>query len=56
MLSKHAKLECITIAAVGFMLSVAVVLMGLWWLVFLTVPAAIALLLFFRDPERRTPT
>ncbi|MFK7789019.1 MAG: phosphatidylserine decarboxylase [Phycisphaeraceae bacterium] len=56
MLSKHAKLECITIAAVGFMLSVAVVLIGLWWLLFLIIPAAFALLLFFRDPERRTPT
>lgn len=56
MLSKHAKLECVTIAAVGFMLSVAVVLIGLWWLLFLTVPATIALLAFFRDPERRTPS
>lgn len=56
MLSKYAKQECVTIAAVGFMLSVAVVLIGLWWLVLLIVPAAIALLLFFRDPERRTPT
>jgi len=56
MLSKHAKLECITIAVVGFMLSVAVVLIGLWWLVILTVPATLCLLAFFRDPERRTPT
>ena len=56
MLSKHAKLECITIAAVGFMLSVAVVLIHLWWLLFLTVPTTLALLAFFRDPERRTPT
>lgn len=56
MLSKHAKLECTTIAAVGFMLSVAVVLIGLWWLTLLTVPATLALLAFFRDPERRTPT
>ena len=56
MLSKHAKLECITITAIGFMLSVAVVLIGLWWLLILTIPATIALLAFFRDPERRTPT
>lgn len=56
MLSKHAKPECITIAAVGFMLTVAVVLIHLWWLVILTIPATIALLAFFRDPERRTPT
>lgn len=56
MLSKHAKPECITIAAVGFMLSVAVVMIGLWWLLILTLPATLALLLFFRDPERRTPT
>jgi len=56
MLSKHAKPECITIAAVGFMLTVAVVLIGLWWLLLLTLPATIGLLAFFRDPERRTPT
>jgi phosphatidylserine decarboxylase len=56
MLSKHAKQECVTIAAVGFMLSVAVVIIHLWWLLFLTVPATIALLAFFRDPERRTPS
>ncbi len=56
MISKHAKLECITIAAVGFMLRVVVVLMGLWWLLILTLPATFALLAFFRDPERRTPT
>ena len=56
MLSKHAKPECITIAAVGFMLSVAVVLMGLWLLLILTVPATLCLLAFFRDPERRTPS
>eukprot|EP00752_Nemacystus_decipiens_P015987 g14292.t1 len=56
MLSKHAKQECITIAAVGFMLGVAVVLIGLWWLLVLILPATFALLAFFRDPERRTPT
>ena len=56
MLSKHAKLECITITAVGVMLSVAVVLIHLWWLMILILPATIALLLFFRDPDRRTPT
>lgn len=56
MLSKHAKLECVTIAAVGFMLSVVVVLVHLWWLLILTLPATFALLAFFRDPERRTPT
>jgi len=56
MLSKHAKPECVTIAAVGFMLSATVFAIGLWWLVLLTVPLTFALLLFFRDPERRTPT
>lgn len=56
MLSKHAKQECITIAAVGFMLSVAVVIIGLWWLLIPIVPATVGLLAFFRDPERRTPT
>ena len=56
MLSKHAKQECITIAAVGLMLSIAVVLLGMWYLLIVMVPATLALLLFFRDPERRTPT
>lgn len=56
MLSKHAKPECITIAAVGFMLGVAAVLVGMTWLLVLIVPGVLGLLLFFRDPERRTPT
>ncbi len=56
MLSKHAKPECITIAAVGLMVTVAVVLVGAWWLAILTVPLSLGLLLFFRDPERRTPS
>ena len=56
MLSKHTKPECITIAAVGCMLGVAVVLIGFWWLNILILPGALGLLLFFRDPERRTPT
>lgn len=56
MLSKHAKLECVTIAMVGFMLSVTVFMIGLWWLMILIVPLALCLLLFFRDPERRTPS
>ncbi len=55
MLSKHAKLECLTIAAVGTMLSVAVIVLKLWWLLLLIVPLTLSLLLFFRDPERRTP-
>ena len=56
MLSKHAKPECVTIAAVGLMLSVCVFLVGLWWLVIFILPLTASLLLFFRDPERRTPT
>lgn len=56
MLSKHAKLECITIAVVGFMLSVALALTWFWWLVPVIVIATLCLLAFFRDPERRTPT
>ncbi|MEM1354165.1 MAG: phosphatidylserine decarboxylase [Planctomycetota bacterium] len=56
MLSKYAKQECITIAAVGFMLTLAVIVINLGWLALLIVPLTLALLLFFRDPERRTPT
>lgn len=56
MLSKHAKPECITIAAVGLMISTVVVMIKLWWLLILTLPLTLGLLLFFRDPERRTPS
>lgn len=56
MLSKYAKQECVAIAGVGLMLTIAVLVIGLWWLAILTVPATLALLAFFRDPERRTPS
>jgi len=56
MLSKYAKQECVTIAAVGLMLTFAVIVIGLWWMALLFVPLTLALLLFFRDPERRTPS
>lgn len=56
MLSKYAKQECVAIAGVGLMLTIAVLVIGLWWLALLTVPVTLALLAFFRDPERRTPS
>ena len=58
MLSPLAKMETMTIAAVGVLLSAAALLLGGWavWLLILIVPGTIALLAFFRDFERRTPT
>lgn len=56
MLSPYARNEWLTILAVGAMLTVACVLVGLWWLGVVVVLATAALLAFFRDPERRVPT
>jgi len=56
MLSPLAKQETLTIAVVGMLLSAAALLLDAWWLLFVTVPLTLALLAFFRDPERRTPT
>lgn len=56
MLSPLAKQETLTIAAIGLLLSIAVVLLGVWWLLVLVVPLTLGLLAFFRDPNRRTPT
>jgi len=56
MLSPLAKLETLTIAAIGAALCVVCILIGAWWLTIVIVPATLALLAFFRDPERRTPS
>lgn len=56
MLSGYARNEWLTIIAVGLMLSVATFLVGLWGVSVLVVVASLALVLFFRDPQRRVPT
>ena len=56
MLSPYAKNEWITIIAIGLLLAVTSVFVGLWWLVFLILPVVAALLAFFRDPNRKTPS
>ena len=56
MLSPYAKNEWLTISAVGLLMSIASVLVGVWWLLLVILPLTAALLAFFRDPNRRTPS
>lgn len=56
MLSGYAKSEWLTIIAVGAMLTVTLSVVGWWIPAILIVLVTIALLLFFRDPDRRIPT
>ena len=54
-LSAFAKREWLTILGVGFCVGVSLLLLGFWPLAILAAVLVVALLLFFRDPERRTP-
>ena len=54
-LSAFAKREWLTILGVGFCIGGSLVLLGYWPLAILVGVLGLALLLFFRDPERRTP-
>ena len=56
MLSPYAKNEWLTLSAIGLLLSITAVLLGFWWLVLVIIPLTAALLAFFRDPNRRTPS
>jgi phosphatidylserine decarboxylase len=56
MLSTYAKNEWITIAAAGLMLSAASLVIGLWLVAIFLLILTAALLAFFRDPERNTPS
>ncbi len=56
MLSSYGKYEWLTITAVGLMLTVTCAMLGWWWALLLILPVTAALLAFFRDPNRRTPS
>lgn len=56
MLSSYARKEWSTILAIGLMLGVSFAVVGWWWLILVVALPTIAVLLFFRDPQRRTPT
>jgi len=56
MLSGYAKKEWMTLAGTGLMPTVTFAVIGWWWLALLTFVLTIGLVMFFRDPERRTPT
>lgn len=56
MLSRSAKSECLTLAATGGMVAAALGLRGHWVAAVVAVAVTLALLLFFRDPERRIPS
>ncbi len=56
MLSSYGKYEWLTITAVGMMLTVTCAMLGWWWALLLILPVTAALLAFFRDPNRRTPS
>lgn len=56
MLSPYGKYEWLTIAAIGVMLSIAATVMGYGWLALVLLPLTVALMAFFRDPNRGTPS
>ena len=56
MLSPSAKNECLVITTCGLMVAAAFGLLGWWPLGVFALVVAVALLLFFRDPERRIPS
>jgi len=56
MLSNYAVKEWLTIAATGVLLAIAAIVAGWWPLVVVLVLVTVALLAFYRDPPRRTPS
>ena len=55
MLSSYAKTETTTVTAIGLMVGVTSALVGWWWLAAPIAAAAIFVIAFFRDPDRRIP-
>lgn len=56
MLSPYGKFEWLTIAVIGLLLSIASIAVGWWWLALIILPLTAALLAFFRDPNRKSPS
>lgn len=56
LLSPYARNEWLTILVIAALLSIVAVVLGYWPLMFLLMGAALVLVLFFRDPNRITPT
>lgn len=56
MLSPHARPEWLTILAIAVLVSVAAGLTGVWWAIPLALIAGLCGVLFFRDPDRSTPS
>lgn len=55
MLSRYARAECWTIAAIAACLAVSCYLFDLWWLMALPLAAGAGALAFYRDPKRISP-
>ena len=56
MLSGYGRNEWLTILAIGGLFTVTTLIIGWWPITILVIIATIAVLTFFRDPERRIPT
>ncbi len=56
MLSGYGRNEWLTILAIGGLFAVTFLIIGWWPVAILAIVATIAVLTFFRDPERRVPT
>ncbi|MEM6458107.1 MAG: phosphatidylserine decarboxylase [Planctomycetota bacterium] len=54
-LSPYAKNECLAIVAVGLCVGLSLALLGWWPAAAVAATATVALLLFFRDPDRSPP-
>jgi phosphatidylserine decarboxylase len=56
MLSRYGRNECLTIIAVSALLIISAALLGWWLLILLILALTVAMLSFFRDPDRISPT
>jgi phosphatidylserine decarboxylase len=56
MFSPYAKNEWLTIAAIGLLLAITAGITQIWWLMAVVLVLTVAVLAFFRDPDRPMPT